>query len=139
MLEVSCTQILALTRPTNSVDHDSHPMQFKYSEFYLPNSKEIFFRRSPTKTPFNPSRKKGESSFNSPFSVSSEELEFSAKSSELERQKHFEPLETDLNALFLKDNLKSENFPSASRSCPQSCEIPDHPKSIVADCGFILF
>ncbi|KAA0041855.1 mediator of RNA polymerase II transcription subunit 11 [Cucumis melo var. makuwa] len=72
-----------------------------------------------SKTLINPSRKKGESSFDSSFGISNEELEFSAKSSKFERQKHYEPLETDLNALFhCKEDLKSENLPFATR-CAQ--------------------
>ena len=37
-----------------------------------------------------------------------------------------------------KKEPRSANFPSATHSYPRPCKIPDHLKSIVADCGIIL-
>ena len=90
----------------------------------MPNSKVKVFKGSSSKTPLIHSSKKGFSSFESFFSVSRVEVEQLGRSTELERQKNFNPLETDLHTLF--------------HSCPQSCEIPDHLKSIEAACGLIL-
>ena len=75
LLEVSCTQIQAPARSSRSFSHHPHFIQFKYSEFSLPNSKVKFLKGSPRKTPHNQSNKKGEHFFNSPLSVCSEELE----------------------------------------------------------------
>ncbi|TYK05589.1 uncharacterized protein E5676_scaffold98G00370 [Cucumis melo var. makuwa] len=126
-------------RSSKSFSHHPHSTQFKYFEFSLPNSKVKFLKGSPSKTPLNQSNKKGEPFFDPPFSVSSEELEHLDRSTELESQKHFEPLETDLNALFqCEEEPGSAKFLFATRFCPRSCEIPNHLKSIVADCGIIL-
>ena len=51
LLEVSCTQLQALARSGKSDSNCSHPMQFKYAEFSLLNSKVKFLRGSPSKTP----------------------------------------------------------------------------------------
>ena len=66
----------------------------------MPNSKVKFLRGSPSKTPLNQSNKKGERLFDSPFSISSEELEHLDRSTDLESKEHFEPLEIDFNVLF---------------------------------------
>lgn len=66
----------------------------------MPNSKVKFLRGSPSKIPLIPFRNKDESSFESPFNVSSEEVEHFDKITDFGRRKHFESLETDLNVLF---------------------------------------
>ena len=138
-MEVSCTQIQAPAHFSKSFSYHPNSTQFKYSKFSLPNSKVKFPKGSPSKTPFNQSNKKYEPFFDSPFSVSSEELEPLDRSIELESQKRFEPLETDLNSLFqCKEEPGSAKLPSATRSCPRSCEILDHLKSIGSYCGIIL-
>lgn len=71
LLEVSCTQLHAPAHSTKSGSNCSHPTQFKYADFSLPNSNVKFLRGSPSKTLLLPSRKKGKASFNSSFSVSS--------------------------------------------------------------------
>lgn len=80
----------------------------------MENLKVKFLRSSPSKTSLNLSHRKDESSFKSPSSVSSEEVEDLNRSIEIEKQKHFEPLETDFNALSqYEEELNSENFPSS--------------------------
>ncbi|TYK21239.1 DNA-directed RNA polymerase III subunit 1 [Cucumis melo var. makuwa] len=68
LLEVSCTQLHAPAHSTKSGSNCSHPTQFKYADFSLPNSNVKFLRGSPSKTLLLPSRKKGKASFNSSFS-----------------------------------------------------------------------
>ena len=89
LLEVSCTEIQASTHSSKSFSHHPHSTQFKYSEFSLPNSKVKFMKGSPSKTTLNQSNKKGEPFFDSPFCISSEELEHLDRSTKLESHKHF--------------------------------------------------
>lgn len=84
---------------------------FEYSSFSLPNSKVKFIRGTPSHTPVIPYKKKCETSFDSPFSMSSEEYEHFEKTDKNEEQLQMKPLETILNALFyideeLEDELK---------------------------------
>ena len=58
---------------------------------------------------------------------------------ELERHDHFEILETNLSALFqFEEEPKVEKISTDIHSHIQSCEILDHLKSIVADCGLVF-
>ena len=103
---------------TKSGSNSSYPTQFKYAEFSLSNSKLKFLRVSSSKTPLYPSIKRG-SPLSALLSVSSEEMEHFDKIAKLEGQIHFEPLETDLNALFqCVEDLISEKLPLASRPFP---------------------
>ena len=91
LLEVSCTRIQAPACTSKSFSHHPNSTQFKYFEFSLPNSKVEFVKGASSKTPLNQSNKKGEPFFDSPFSVSSEELVHLDRSTELESQKRFKP------------------------------------------------
>ena len=74
--------------------------------FSMPNLK-IKLRLS-QQHPSQSLQQEGKVSFDSPFSISSEEVEHLHRSTELQRQKHFEPLETVLNARF--NARKSQNL-----------------------------
>ena len=82
-----------------------------------------------------PSKKKRDSDFDSPFSVSSVEDDHLGKLNELEDLSLKDPLETDLNDLFQnEEDLNDGNQTFGNLSQPMRCEIPAHLKSIVEKC-----
>ena len=76
-----------------------HP-HFKYTVFFLPNSKVNFVEILLPKL-YSLHQERRVSNFDSPFSVSREETEHMPKTAEKDDQSIKDPLESDLNTLFL--------------------------------------
>ena len=99
-LEVNCTQAQVPSLLIRSDPQSSFHPHFKYFVFSLPSPKLKFFRGSSCQTPGPPSKKKCGLDFDSPFSVSNEEVDRLRKSNGLEDHSLKDPLESDLNDLF---------------------------------------
>ena len=143
LLEENCAQVQVLSQGTKSDSQKSHSPQLKYSVFSLPNSKVKFLRGTRWHTLVIPSKKKWETNFDSPFSVSSEKYEPFEKTEVMEEKLQMEPLETDLNTIFhinekMKDELKVDKKCSVCPSSIQPTKILDLLKTFVAD-GRLVF
>ena len=67
-------------------------------------------------TPIIPSKKRCESATESPYSLSSEEVDYGEKTDENEKLLQKELFETDLNALFQFDEGSKDEFPAVEKS-----------------------
>ena len=141
VLENNCSKIQTPSQANRSDSQSSRLQHFEYYSFSMPNSKVKFLRGTPTHTPVMLSKKKSETIFNSPFSVSSEEYEHFEKTDGNEGQLQMEPLES--KCLFqIDEELEDES--KVDEKCPvfppsvQPIGIPDHLKYLVADCSLVF-
>ena len=100
VLENNCSKIQAPSQANRSDSQSSFVQRFEYSSFSMPNSKVKFLRGTPIYMPLVPSKKKCVTTFDSLFSVSTEEYEHFEKTNGNEGQLQMDPLETDLIGLF---------------------------------------